>query len=131
MKHSVSLTLAILLLIFGALPRNASGQNSSSPKAASVAGSPVKLTLPVKEGSVRFLVIGDTGTGSEKQYELAEVMLNYRRAFPYEFVLMMGDNMYGTEKPDDFKTKFENVYKRLLDDDVKFYATLGNHDESN
>ncbi|HEY0078928.1 MAG TPA: metallophosphoesterase, partial [Pyrinomonadaceae bacterium] len=46
-------------------------------------------------------------------------------------VLMMGDNMYGTEKPDDFKTKFENVYKRLLDDDVKFYATLGNHDESN
>jgi predicted phosphodiesterase len=29
------------------------------------------------------------------------------------------------------KTKFEDVYKPILNDGVKFYATLGNHDESN
>jgi hypothetical protein len=29
------------------------------------------------------------------------------------------------------KTKFENVYRPLLDAGVKFYASLGNHDESN
>jgi hypothetical protein len=44
---------------------------------------------------------------------------------------MMGDNMYKGEKAEDYKQKFENVYKPLLDEKVKFYATLGNHDESN
>jgi len=89
------------------------------------------LTLPVKEGSVRFLVIGDTGTGTDKQKQLAELMVQYKQVYPFEFVLLMGDNMYGGESPADFKTKFENIYKTLLDDKVKFYATLGNHDESN
>ena len=44
---------------------------------------------------------------------------------------MVGDNMYGSEKAADYKLKFENVYKPLLDQQVKFYAALGNHDESN
>jgi 3',5'-cyclic AMP phosphodiesterase CpdA len=92
---------------------------------------PVKVSLPIKDGSVRFVVIGDTGTGTAKQKELADVMIQYRTAFPYEFVLLLGDNMYGGEKPQDFKAKFEDIYKKLLDDKVKFYATLGNHDESN
>jgi len=59
------------------------------------------------------------------------VMVRYREAFPFEFVLLMGDNMYGGEKPGDFKVKFEDIYRRLLDDKVPFYASLGNHDESN
>lgn len=91
----------------------------------------VKLTLPNKDNSVRFVVIGDTGTGTDKQQELAQVMMRYRQAFPFEFVLMMGDNMYGTEKTVDYKTKFEDVYRPLLDQKVKFYAALGNHDDSN
>jgi hypothetical protein len=44
---------------------------------------------------------------------------------------MMGDNMYGSEKATDYKRKFEDVYRPLLDQKVKFYAALGNHDESN
>ena len=91
----------------------------------------VKLTLPNKDNSVRFVVIGDTGTGTEQQQELANVMLRYRQVFPFEFVLMMGDNLYGSEKAVDYKKKFENVYKPLLDQKIKFYASLGNHDESN
>lgn len=85
----------------------------------------------MKEGSVRFLAIGDTGTGTEKQRQLADLMTQYKQVYPFEFVLMMGDNMYGGESPADFKNKFENIYKKLLDSNVKFYATLGNHDESN
>ena len=107
-------------------PARASGE-----RVATATTAPVKLTLPLKDGSVRFLVIGDTGTGTVQQQELADVMLRYRQAYPYEFVLMMGDNIYGGETPQDFKLKFENVYKQLLDDKVKFYATLGNHDEAN
>lgn len=45
--------------------------------------------------------------------------------------IVPGDNIYGGETPYDFKIKFEDVYQRLLDRQVKFYAALGNHDESN
>jgi hypothetical protein len=77
------------------------------------------------------MVVGDTGTGTQQQHELAAVMARYREAFPFEFALLVGDNMYGGEKAEDFKRKFEDVYKSLLDGGVKFYASLGNHDESN
>jgi hypothetical protein len=89
------------------------------------------LSLPNKGDSVRFMVVGDTGTGTRQQNELAAVMTRYRQAFPFEFALMVGDNMYGGEKAADYKNKFEDVYRPLLDQQVKFYAALGNHDESN
>jgi hypothetical protein len=105
--------------------------SATGSKVGSSASSPLKLSLPVAAGSVRFAVIGDTGTGTDKQKQLADWMIRYRQAYPFEFVLMMGDNLYGGESPNDFKTEFEDVYKELLDDDVKFYATLGNHDDAN
>jgi 3',5'-cyclic AMP phosphodiesterase CpdA len=89
------------------------------------------LTLPVKPGSVRFAVIGDTGTGEKAQYEVAQRIVEYRQKFPFDFVIMLGDNMYGGESPQDFQTKFETPYKPLLDGGVKFYAALGNHDNAN
>jgi hypothetical protein len=90
----------------------------------------LKLTLPGAADSVKFVAIGDTGTGTRQQHEIAKMMLDYHAIFPYEFVILMGDNMYGSEKPEDFKRKFEDVYKPLLDKGVKFYASLGNHDEA-
>jgi hypothetical protein len=130
------LTLAVLTC--GGFIETALGQASSATgthvaATAATAGSgvPVKLTLPVKDGSVRFMVVGDTGTGTPQQQELANVMQRYRSAFPFEFALLMGDNMYGGEKAEDFKKKFEDIYKPLLNEKVMFYASLGNHDESN
>ena len=143
MKRNIAsvLTLAALVFCGGNFSETAFGQTSSAnaqgarvaaPAAtATAAGAPVNLTLPVKNGSVRFMVVGDTGTGTEQQQQLADVMVRYRAAFPFDFDLMMGDNMYGGEKAADYKAKFEDIYKKLLDDKVKFYATLGNHDESN
>jgi hypothetical protein len=118
-------------IVCGGLAENGFAQSRSNSKGSAQAAHPVKLSLPLKEGSVRFMVVGDTGTGTAQQRELANLMVQYRQAFPFEFALMMGDNMYGGEKPDDYKMKFEDVYKQLLDDKVMFYATLGNHDESN
>jgi 3',5'-cyclic AMP phosphodiesterase CpdA len=43
-------------------------------------------------------------------------------------VIMVGDNIYGSERPQDFVKKFEAPYRPLLDAGVKFYASLGNHD---
>ena len=89
------------------------------------------VTLPRREGSIKILVFGDTGRGSAEQYELGRVMNQYRQAFAYDTVLMTGDNIYGTDKAEDMKKKFEDVYKPLIDQGVKFYASLGNHDTSN
>jgi predicted phosphodiesterase len=80
---------------------------------------------------VRFAVIGDSGTGERAQYAVATRLAEARSIFPYEFVLMLGDNLYGSERPQDFARKFEQPYAPLLAADVKFYASLGNHDDPN
>jgi len=90
-----------------------------------------QVTLPQLDGAVRFAVIGDSGTGSDRQYELAEKLVAAHAEFPFTFVLMMGDNIYGSDKAKDFQKKFETPYKPLLDASVPFYATLGNHDDPN
>jgi predicted MPP superfamily phosphohydrolase len=87
-----------------------------------------KLTLPLQPGSVRFAAIGDMGTGDIPQYEVASRMNAIRDQFPFDFVIMLGDNIYGGNTSADFQKKFELPYKLLLDAGVKFYASLGNHD---
>lgn len=95
---------------------------------ASAQAAPTSL-LPNAEDSVKFLVIGDSGTGGSSQYQLAEQMARAYDRFEFEFAIMLGDNLYGSEDPSDYVDKFEKPYKRLLDAGVKFYASLGNHDE--
>jgi 3',5'-cyclic AMP phosphodiesterase CpdA len=86
------------------------------------------VPLPNAEGSLKFGVLGDFGTGDRDQYQLADQMAKLRARFPFELVVTVGDNLYGGNGPRDFARKFEVPYKALLDADVKFYASLGNHD---
>jgi Calcineurin-like phosphoesterase len=90
-----------------------------------------ELTFPLKQGAVQFAVIGDSGAGNARQFELATLMTQWRKKFPFDFVIMLGDNIYGGHKPRDFERKFELPYKALLDEGVSFYASLGNHDDPN
>jgi hypothetical protein len=87
--------------------------------------------LPLKPNSVRFAVIGDGGTGGKAQYDVARQMEEFRKRIGFDFVIMLGDNIYGGERPVDLKQKFEDPYKPLLDAGVRFYASLGNHDNPN
>ena len=89
------------------------------------------VALPLKPNSIRFGVIGDTGTGDKYEYDVAKLLLSYHDKVQFPFVLMMGDNLYGSERPQDFARKFETPYKGLLDAKVEFFATLGNHDDPN
>lgn len=87
------------------------------------------LALPTLTDSVKFAVIGDSGTGGDGQFEVGQVLADARLQFPYSFVIMLGDNLYGRERPKDFVEKFEEPYAPILDAGVPFYAALGNHDE--
>ena len=78
---------------------------------------------------MRLAIIGDSGTGSRSQYDIGARMAQARGVFPFEFVIMLGDNIYGSERPQDFARKFEKPYETLLSAKVPFYASLGNHDD--
>jgi predicted phosphodiesterase len=88
-----------------------------------------RLLLPMRDGSIRFLVIGDSGTGGGAQRRVAGRIAEVHKAFPFEFSIMLGDNLYGGEGAGDYRRKFEEPYKPLLDAGVKFFAALGNHDD--
>jgi hypothetical protein len=88
----------------------------------------VETPLPNAAGSLKFGILGDFGSGARGQMELAAEMARVQQRFPYEFVVTVGDNIYGSERPQEFVRKFETPYKPLLDAGVKFFASLGNHD---
>jgi 3',5'-cyclic AMP phosphodiesterase CpdA len=96
----------------------------SSPQFAAQRGQ-----LPSRPNSLKFAVIGDTGTGGRQQFEIGQQMAAARARFPFELVIMLGDNMYGRQQPQDFVDKFERPYAALLQGGVTFYASLGNHDD--
>jgi predicted phosphodiesterase len=127
------LVLTVLLALFfvGAPPSSfvvafEQATKTAAPQAPSVAPT---STLPKDPDSVKFLVIGDSGTGDRRQYEVAAKIAEAHAQFPFEFAIMLGDNMYGSERAIDFVNKFEKPYKPLLEAGVKFYASLGNHDD--
>jgi Calcineurin-like phosphoesterase len=101
---------------------------ATAPAAPAAAGG---TAPPTAENSVRFAVLGDTGTGDRPQYEVAAQLEKSRAIFPFEFAIMVGDNMYGAERPQDYVRKFELPYKPMLDAKVQFFASLGNHDDPN
>lgn len=123
------LVVACLLLVVGTSSvsdrRGAAGVSAAQ---AQQAAAETVVPLPNREGTLKFAVLGDFGTGDKPQYELAQQMAKLRAKFPFELVVTVGDNIYGSEGPSDFKRKFEEPYKALLSAGVRFYASLGNHD---
>jgi hypothetical protein len=103
------------------------------PVASSTPAGPPEqvLALPKRPGSIRFAAIGDAGRGDTFQHEVAATMLAFRKAFEFSFVIMLGDNVYDGGTPEDYRLKFELPYKPFLEDEVEFYAVIGNHDDAN
>src|SRR5262245_23482357 len=86
MKRLVALTIAVIMACCGLVD----SARSQKAKASSNGNGTLKLSLPIQKDSVRFAIIGDTGSGTDKQQQLADVMVRYRQVYPFEFVLMMG-----------------------------------------
>ena len=96
--------------------------------AASAALVAQAVRLPNRPDSVKFAAIGDNGNGDREQYEVGDQMAKLQSTFRFDLVIMLGDNLYGSQRPADFVRKFEEPYKTLLGRNVKFQAALGNHD---
>lgn len=85
---------------------------------------------------IRFIMMGDTGTGSAAQKAVAQAIKRKCDAEAQpggrgacQFGLLLGDNFYdvgvSSETDPQFKTKFADMYSILP---FPFYITIGNHD---
>jgi hypothetical protein len=123
--------LGALVFLFAVL-FNAQAQQTPTPVQPRSQAPPQAPQAPQQQqqqkNTLKFAILGDTGTGSKPQTEIGQKLAATRATFPFEFVIMLGDNMYGGESAKDFQNKFEKPYAPLLAAGVKFYAALGNHD---
>ena len=78
--------------------------------------------------AVRFIAVGDAGTGNEQQTALGRVMAKYQQTYSYDTALLLGDNIYPNGEVSGASSKFERPYADLLHRGVKFRAVFGNHD---
>ncbi len=127
------LPVRLIAILWALLALAAVGQALTERQRAPAAAisAAVEVAPPIGKDSVKFLVIGDSGTGDRAQTGTGAQMWKAHAIFPYEFAIMLGDNMYGSERPQDYVAKFERPYKPMLDANIAFYASLGNHDDPN
>ncbi|UTW47413.1 metallophosphoesterase [Bacterioplanoides sp. SCSIO 12839] len=104
---------------------------SGQAMAMSKTPEPAPEPTPAPGKIVRFIAIGDMGTGEDGQYKVADVMEKVCAERGCDFAIGLGDNIYesGADSTDDiqFETKFEDPYAKL---DFPFYMALGNHDNT-
>ena len=103
--------------------------SASSASSAARDSAPSAARQSAPSAPIRFAVIGDWGSGSRRQYQTARQLWAQHQRFPFEFVLTVGDNIYGSEDASDLQRKFLQPYKPILDAKIPFYASLGNHDD--
>jgi tartrate-resistant acid phosphatase type 5 len=84
---------------------------------------------PAEPTPVRFIAMGDGGTGDAEQYEVAAAIEQVCLANGCDFAIYSGDNIYSDGVSDvyddQFVDKFEDPYQYL---GFPFYMALGNHD---
>jgi hypothetical protein len=120
--------LLLLAFLFGIDGHQVATPGHAETADTQRAAAPV-AALPNKDGSFKFSILGELWDwGPRSQYQLADQMVKLHGRFNYELVVLLGDNLYRSERPQDFQTKFEIPYEPLIDAGVKFYAALGNHD---
>jgi hypothetical protein len=124
MRTARSLAATLLLLLPAVLTRPLPVRAG----ALQSAGSTPVIALPMMPGTLKFAVFGDFGDASQREFDTVAQLVKAHAVFPFTIVPLTGDNLYGSERPQDFQKKFETPFKPLLDAGVMFYGALGNHD---
>src|SRR5262245_61491460 len=63
---------------------------------------------------LRYVVLGDWGSGDREQYELAKKMFEFHTQSPFEFVLTVGNNIYPNGSSSRFINHFEKPFCDML-----------------
>ena len=104
----MSRSVALVVLLFGSL---AVGAPWPTPLPAAAQTTPTISARPTPPATalaaVRFAVIGDNGTGDQPEFDVARQMIAFRTQVPFEFVIMLGDNLYGRPSTRKFADAFE------------------------
>lgn len=86
-------------------------------------------SAPEKPAPLRFIAFGDWGQGTVFQRDLAHQMARQNEITPFQFALLLGDNIYPDGNIKKYANAyFESPYQPLLKAGVGFYPALGNHD---
>ncbi|MBX3222090.1 MAG: metallophosphoesterase [Labilithrix sp.] len=120
----------------GGPPDESSSSGGTSSGASSPGGDGVGDGEPGSSGetpaapkTVRFVAMGDTGTGSNAQLKVGNTIAALCKARGCDYVQLLGDNLYdsGASSVDDpiWQTHFETPYAAI---DLDFWVVLGNHD---
>jgi len=83
----------------------------------------ITAAAPGQDEPVRFVVIGDTGSGSAAQQAIARRM----GAEPFDFIVHLGDLAYEEGSAEQLQTRFFEVYKDYLSF-APVFPVIGNHD---
>jgi hypothetical protein len=117
-RRYVVLAAPLLLVTAIAVWEPAAQPVRSSPGADTFQPAAAMIAAPPLPESLKFAVVGDAGDGGRGQYDVGQQMAAARATFPFDFVIALGDNMYGRQEPQDFVTKFQKPYQRLIDSGV-------------
>lgn len=95
-----------------------------------IAASPQVSEFPAPAGQprLRFVALADSGSGDRNQYAVGKAMARYHRQSPYKLAILAGDNIYTNGEIEKIGAVFEQPYRDVLQQGVKFHACLGNHD---
>lgn len=112
----------------GSTSGGASGSSGSSGSSTSGGDGGSSGNVPASK-AVRFVAMGDTGTGDAGQLKIANTIAAKCKKDGCDFVQLLGDNLYktGASSVDDpvWADLFETPYAAI---ELDFYAVLGNHD---
>ena len=100
--------------------------DSISGEPSSIENAPVDAAAG--PNAYHFVAIGDWGTGFDTQHALGRRMCQLHDQRPFDIVVTSGDNIYEVGARSAFEAKFYDPFACLFDRNVRFHATLGNHD---
>ena len=120
---------AIAMLLLAACGGSTNLPDDPDAPDAAKGAPPPKGDAGVRGRSVRFVMLGDQGTGMPEQWQVAGAVTELCAREGCDFAVTLGDNLYhdGTNDVTDpvWQEEFELPYASLA---LPFHVLLGNHD---
>ena len=82
----------------------------------------------VTGSSFRLAVVGDTGTGSEQQFQVADLIESHDEMADIDWLVILGDMIYEDGDPSLIDEVVLVPYAETLDGTTSLVPVLGNHD---